>query len=287
MAVLAELERYRWTAAAADVPFLLGALGAGALTGPALVALLVGLGRGESASRNLLTRMRDLGTLDAETVGRTNVYRLARSSTDRYREVEGTSARAVWSGSFHALLYDVPEAQRSLRDRLQHAARSAGYGQLRAGVLIAADDRWTRMRLTEERFAGEAWIHRVALTPPDVGEAREMARTAWDLDGLAGRYRRALERCAAVPEAVEPGWALLRSWRELYDVFFAAQLEDPHLPADLLPASWPAARFAAAQAEVNARIGTVLLPFLRAEADARDAVDGNAYYPPPWIDQVG
>lgn len=282
MEVLAELERYRWTAASVDVPFLLGALGATALTGPALVGLLVGLGRGESASRNLLTKMRDLGALEAHVSGRTNVYRLAGSSSDRYKEVEGTNAPAAWSGSFHALLYDVPETQRSLRDRLQHAARSAGYGQLRAGVLIAADDRWARMRLTEERFAGDAWIHRVALTPPDLAEARAMARTAWDLDGLAGRYQRALDACAAVPDTVAAGWSALRSWRELYDVFFLAQLEDPHLPAELLPASWPAVRFAEAQAGINARIGSALLTFLRADADAHDAVGGNAYYPPPW-----
>jgi phenylacetic acid degradation operon negative regulatory protein len=283
VAVLAELERYRWTVAAADVPFLLGALGATALAGPALVTLLGGLGRGESASRNLLTRMTELGALEVERIGRTNVFRLARSSTDRYREVEGTNTPAAWTGSFAALLYDVPEAQRSLRDRLQHAARSAGYGRLRAGVLIAADDRWARMRLTEERFAGDAWIHRVTVTPPDLREAREMARTAWDLDGLSARYRRALEACDAVPDVVAADWAALRSWRALYDVFFMAQLEDPHLPAELLPASWPAARFVAAQAEVNARIGNALLPFLRAEADARDTVGGNAYYAPPWV----
>jgi hypothetical protein len=34
---------------------------------------------------------------------------------------------------------------------------------------------------------------------------------------------------------------------------------------------------------VNARIGNALLPFLRAEADARDTVGGNAYYAPPWV----
>lgn len=280
---MAELERYRWTSAAVDVPFLMGALGAQALTGPALVALLEGLGRGESAARNLLTRMRELGSLESETRGRVNVFRLARSSTDRYQEVEGTHAAPGWSGAFHALLYDVPERQRTLRDRLQHAARAAGYGQLRAGVLIAAGDRWGRMRLSEERFADGAWIRRVTLTPLDLAEAQAMARVAWDLDDLSARYRRALDRCAAVPEVVAADWAALRSWRDLYDVFFAAQLEDPHLPVELLPAAWPAAGFGVAQAEVNARIGTALLPFLRAAADERDPIGANAYYPPPWL----
>ena len=114
-----ELKRYRWTSASVDVPFLLGAIGAHALTGPALVMLLGGLGRGESAARNLLTRMRDLGVLEVDTQGRTNVYRLAGSSMSRYREVEGTSETPVWTGSFAALVHQVPESQRTLRDRLR------------------------------------------------------------------------------------------------------------------------------------------------------------------------
>jgi phenylacetic acid degradation operon negative regulatory protein len=279
---VAELERYRWTPAAVDVPFLLGALGAETLTGPALIRLLGGLGRGESAARNLLTRMCELGALEAELRGRTNVYRLAAPSTSRYREVEGTAAPTAWTGTFHALLYVVPEQQRSLRDRLQHAAQSAGYGQLRAGVLIAADDRWSRMRLQDERFGGEAWLRRVTLAPADLADAREMAREAWNLDDLARRYERALARCADVPVTVDAGWSALRLWRDLYDVFFAAQLADPHLPAELLPDAWPEQRFAAAQHVVNARIGNALLPLLRGHADQHDAVGGNAYYPPPW-----
>lgn len=281
---MADLERYRWTPAATDVPFVLGAVGASALAGPALVRLLTGLGRGESAARNLLTKMVAIGVLDARPSGRVTVYGLARSSMSRYREVEGTNDRPSWAGSFASLVYDVPEAQRSLRDRLQHEARSAGYGQLRPGVLIAADDRWPRMRIGTERFGDGAWLHRATLTPASLDEARRMARTAWNLDELARRYALATERCAAAPEHPAADWATLRLWRELYDVFFAAQLEDPHLPQELLPRDWPAARFATAQAALNRRVGTVLLPFLRAEADARDPVAGNEYYPPPWAE---
>jgi phenylacetic acid degradation operon negative regulatory protein len=279
---MAELERYRWTPAAVDVPFLLGALGADALAGPALVRLLHGLGRSESAARNLLTRMCELGALQAELRGRTNVYRLAAPSTSRYREVEGTAARPAWKGAFHALLYFVPEQQRTLRDRLQHAAQSAGYGQLRPGVFIAADDRWSRMRLQDERFAGEAWLRRVTLAPLSVADAREMARTAWNLDELSLRYERALAGCKDLPSTVEADWSSLRLWRDLYDVFFAAQFADPHLPAELLPDTWPADRFTVAQHLVNERIGNTLLPFLRDHADQHDTVGGNIYYSPPW-----
>ncbi len=277
-----ELKRYRWTSASVDVPFLLGAIGAHALSGPALVMLLGGLGRGESAARNLLTRMCDLGSLTAESHGRTNVYRLADSSLSRYREVEGTSGPPEWTGSFAALVHQVPESQRTLRDRLLHQAHNAGYGQLRAGVLIATSDRWDRLRLDESEFAGEAWIHRITMTPRSLDQAVAMSRTAWNLPELERDYARALTRCADVPAVVEPTWATLVLWRELYDVFLTAQLKDPHLPAQLLPADWAADRFTAAQAEVNARIGNALQPWLRERADAADPIGANAYYASPW-----
>ena len=84
------------------------------------------------------------------------------------------------------------------------------------------------------------------------------------------------------PPSIEPTWALLVPWRDLYDVFFAAQLQDPHLPAALLPADWPADRFTAAQAEVNSRIGNALQPWLRERADTADPIGANVYYASPW-----
>jgi phenylacetic acid degradation operon negative regulatory protein len=277
-----ETARYRWTPASIDVPFLLGAIGAAEAPGPALVALLGGLGRQESAARNLLTRMRELGALESERSGRTTLFRLAPSSLPRYREIEGTGGPEPWAGSFAALIYAVPESQRMLRDRLQHQARSAGYGQLRSGVLIATGDRWDRLRIAAAEFEGEAWIHRVQLTPSSRAEALSLAHTAWNLAELDRAYRRALDSCARVEAVVQPGWPALRLWRELYDVFLAAQLQDPGLPPELLPRDWPAARFAAAQAEVNARIGRALQPWLRAVVAGADPAGLTVYYDSPW-----
>ncbi|NQX26196.1 hypothetical protein HQQ81_02390 [Microbacteriaceae bacterium VKM Ac-2854] len=279
-----ETARYRWTPAAVDVPFLLGAIGAAEAPGPALVALLGGLGRQESAARNLLTRMRELGALESERRGRTTVFRLAPASMPRYREIEGTGGPEPWTGSFAALIYAVPESQRTLRDRLQHQARSAGYGQLRAGVLIATSDRWNRLRIEPNEFEGEAWIHRVDLTPSSRAEALTLAHTAWNLSELDRAYRRALDSCARVDAVVQPDWSALRHWRELYDVFLAAQLQDPGLPPQLLPRDWPAARFATAQAEVNSRIGRALQPWLRAVVAAADPASLTRYYDSPWAE---
>lgn len=277
-----ELTRYRWTTSSLDVPFLLGAVGASALTGPALIALLQGLGRQESAARNLVTRMRDLGAIDSQSKGRVNLYRIAPSSLSRYREVEGTSGVPTWEGRFSAIFYQVPEQQRTLRDRLLHITHTAGYGSLRAGVLIAPNDRWERLRLTMPEFTGDSWIYRTVVTPTSARDARSMASKAWRLDEINALYRAALERCTVIPAALAPGWTSLRLWRDLYTDFLAAQLEDPHLPTELLPTGWLGEQFAAAQTAVNTRLGNVLLPFLREHASAGDPDDLNEYHAPPW-----
>ncbi len=136
--------------------------------------------------------------------------------------------------------------------------------------------------MDESEFTGEAWIHRTTMTPRSLHQAVAMSRTAWDLPELEHAYARGLARCVDVPAVMEPWWALLVIWRDLYDVFLTAQLQDPQLPEALLPADWPADRFIAVQAEVNARIGNALQPWLREQADAADPIGANLYYASPW-----
>jgi len=120
------------------------------------------------------------------------------------------------------------------------------------------------------------------MTPFSLDQAVAISRMAWNLSELERAYAHALARCVDVPAIVEPTWASLVLWRELYDVFLTAQLQDPHLPEALLPADWAADRFTTAQAKVNARIGNALQPWLRARADAVDPLGANAYYASPW-----
>lgn len=279
-----ELTRYRWTTGMVDIPFLLGAVAADRLCGPSLVTLLTGLGRSESAARNLITRMAGIGALRVERVGRVSVCALAPSSYDRYREVEGTSQKPSWSGTFDTVIYQVPERNRALRDRLLHTARSAGYGLLRAGILISATPRWDRLRLDPAEFTGASWVRRVEVTPASVAEAREMAERAWDLPHLASAYRHAIDRCTNARLDGPVDWSALALWRDVYTTCFNAQLRDPLLPTELLPTRWPAERFHAAQRAMNERIGRPLQPFLRARADERDTAGLNEYYTSPWAE---
>lgn len=277
-----EHPRYRWTTAMLDVPFLMGATGARSLPGPALVLLLGGLGRGDSAARNLLTRMVEFGALEASKHGRSNVFRLAASSAERYDEVEGTAAEPVWEGSFQSILYSVPEASRTLRDRVLHTATAAGFGLLRPGVLLAVGDRAARLNLTPSDMSEDSWLEIGTLTPSSTAQARRLAWRAWRLPELAASYTEATSLCRQTIADVPQGWAGLVAWRDIYSLCLAAQLADPHLPAELLPERWPLAEFVTAQADMNRVLGGAVQPFLREQLarecpEALEGLEPNAW----------
>lgn len=265
-----------------DVPFVLACVGASALTGPSLVALLRGPGRGESAARNLLTRMVDMGALETAREGRTNLYRLGEGSADRFRELQGTGEPPSWEGSFQCLVYTVPESHRTLRDRVMHTAATSGYGLLRPGCFIGVGEKSRRLNLDPADFGGESWLEISTLTPSSLTQAKRMAARAWSLPELAASYAYATTRCEESLAHASGGWDGLRLWKDVYGVCFGAQMADPHLPDELLPAGWPAPTFLVAMGQMNAALGAAVQPFLREVAAAADPDGLNEFDSSAW-----
>lgn len=275
---MAEGKRYRWTSGMTDVPFVFGGISATALTGPVLLEMLAHLGHRESAARNILVRLQEMGQISSHRHGRLAVYRLGHAM-NKYRAVAGADP-GPWCGRFCCVIYDVPERDRQVRDRLRHTAAAAGFGTLRPGVLIAPTDRWSSIEHLFRDISPRSWIQTTTLVPTDLDEARTMTERAWDLDSLAGSYRRATH-IAHHDRSRDPGWDLFLQWRRLYDVFLDAQLADPDLPVELLPSDWPRAEFLKAQRDVNTGIGIGVVPFLRDRAAKLDPGGLCEFYEPP------
>lgn len=279
-------QRYRWTAAQYSVGVIFGALSASALTGTVLVRLLRALHIRESAARNVLATMRARGLLTVERVGRQAVYRMAFRMHARYQEIEGTAEAAGWSGSFHGLIYDIPERHRSHRDRFRYLTGNAGYGLLRPGVLISVGDRLPRVRDAIGDLPDGCRSHPVRITPQDLPEARAMANHAWQLDELAAGYAEMtglLARTAAELDAepVTDQWRGLVLWDRVYRQMASLQMSDPRLPPELLPAGWPDRNFWSELGKVNDRLGPRVQPALRDEARRLDPAGLCEFHDPP------
>lgn len=226
--------------------FAFGMLGRdrGDLPAWAIVRVLRDLGMSETAARGALSRLRRAGRLEARRSGRAVCYNLTDPSIqvidELTRRMEGNALD--WDGTFHGLLYSIPERHRAYRDSLRRFATVAGFGLLRPGLLVSPwIGRWPLDTLVDKAPAGSN-ILQVQLQVPR-NRAREIAAEVWELPKLAAVYRRKIamvdrttERLTARPPN---GRLALRTFASTLNSVFETVVIDPGLPVELLPADWP------------------------------------------------
>jgi phenylacetic acid degradation operon negative regulatory protein len=246
------------------------------VAGPVLFRLLGDLGLSRSAARSLLLRMRREGWLTSQRVGRQARYRLAPilfAGQERVeRQLRGD--RPAWNGSFSGVLYAVPEHYRSFRDRLRRSALLLGYVTVRPGLLIATSDRYDELLAVLPAQPSGSQLLRTRLTF-SADDSRGLAADLWDLDGVAGMYRRTLAefdgRVADALRQPPAGAAALRAFATAALPLYQAGSADPDLPAELLPADWPAADLGAAISRAFAVFVPLVSDYLDAFALASPA----------------
>jgi phenylacetic acid degradation operon negative regulatory protein len=251
------------------VPFLFGVAQRAELPGVGLTRLLGDFGLSEAAARALLLRMRQEGQVDSVRRGRGAGYRLAGEYGRRFHRIRAADRAAppAWDGSFHALLYQVPESSRAFRDALRRAAVGLGYGQLQPGVLIALEDR--SALLTDPPPDAQLFVSRLAMDLPDAARA---ARVAWDLDELArafaGHAAALRAALADLAEPPEPSRQALIRYADLLKTPMTETLRSPRLPAELLPEGWPMPGLWRAIGEVQRIYGPAAAAYVTTVLDA-------------------
>jgi DNA-binding transcriptional regulator PaaX len=185
------------------------------------------------------------------------LYRLAPAVHAAHARLERQlrGHRPEWTGSFHGVLYEVPETSRAYRDCLRRTAQLLGYVTLRSGLLIATTNRSQELRslLPEQPNGSQVLNVQITLEPDD---SRRAAAELWNLDRLASRYRAVLSETR---EGINN--ARWTKYDNSFAAFAAATLplfetaaSDPDLPTALLPSHWPGD-------EVGIAIGTVIEAF--------------------------
>lgn len=226
------------------VPFLFAVSGRSELPGVVLNRLLADLGMSASAAKAMLARMRNRGQLATRRNGRGAEYRMIGAFERGFQRI-GASADAAapaWTGWFHALLYQVPEADRFFRDLLRRNAVLVGYGQLQQGVLIATADHTDALAPTLARRPESATVYPAELRL-GLDDARSVAARAWALADVAqvlSAHCAELEAAlAGTPAELEPTATTLRRYAEIVNAPLIDTLLAPLLPPELLPEHWP------------------------------------------------
>ena len=250
------------------VPFLFGALEDDRMPGVVLNRLLVELGLTSAAARTLVARMKKHGQLESTREGRGVDYRLAgplKANFERVRDYTA-SPPMPWTGSFHALHYHVPEELRSYRDNLRRVAVMSGYGPLQQGVLISVTDRRDVLAdlLAQCPPGARVYLTELAMELPD---AVAVAWHAWDLADVATVFEDHIDTMTRLLDSrsdrPEPTTETLRIFTEHFRGPMRDTLREPSLPVELLPETWPGARFRQLMGQVIVQFGPPAVAYIR------------------------
>jgi phenylacetic acid degradation operon negative regulatory protein len=213
-----------------------------------LVALLDCFEVPEATVRVAAARLRKEGWLSAARDGRETVYSLTDAAwqmLDEGRARIFQRAGGPWDGQWHMVIYQVPEAERALREQLRRKLAWLGFGPLAASVWVSPHDRAPAVR---ETFGGQAAVQLDVFRSRTGGNGadRDIAARAWDLDALDRDYRDLLARYRPRLAGYRAGEvdgraALVERMRLVYD-YRHFPFRDPDLPPELLPADWSGRR---------------------------------------------
>ncbi len=213
-----------------------------------LIALLDPFGVNERLVRTSGFRLVEEGWLEAQREGRRSRYSL---TPDGLKRVEHAGHRiyeappAEWDGRWTMVISRRAGSPVSDRVELRRELGWEGFGLLTAGVFLhpcadleATREVLERLALTDSVVVLEARELGAISTAP----VRSLVEECWNLEAIAGEYRRFLEEFGRVPEMLE---AEVDGQREfvvqtlMVHAFRRVVLHDPRLPAELLPADWP------------------------------------------------
>jgi phenylacetic acid degradation operon negative regulatory protein len=219
------------------------------LTSASIVNLLGEFGISPAGARTALSRVARRGLLVPRRASGGLRYVISDSAREIHHERLGRvvrfgSAPPPWDGTWCVVAFSVEERLRALRSRLRSTLEKLGFAPMTDAIWVSPHDRSIDVADVAAELGVNVAILRATEVLPDRTAMSPL--DAFDLDRLRALYTGYLERFGPIAEReaagdVSPSEALqfrsaaLREWREI-------SLEDPDLPAEILPADWPQRR---------------------------------------------
>ena len=235
-------------------------------------------GIGEHAARSTLARMVNRGMLTRQRHGRAMYFGLTPQAERILHDGEDRIWRSGavnldWDGYWTLLGFSLPESWQRQRHELRSQLTWAGFGPLFNGLWAAPG----RVEVTD-LVASLGLESRVkafyAQVVPGTDIAR-MARENWDLGAVASRYQRFLARWQGQDTPVRRGDPLAAQLLLASD-WLQVIRADPRLPAEHLPADWPAAKAESLFVELDQAVEQSAAEVARQILDLRPAAATGA-----------
>ncbi len=207
-----------------------------------LIRLAAPFGLRERLVRTAAARLAREGWLTAERSGRRSEYRLSRAGAGRFAEATRriyAPAPPSWDGRWTLLMLP---AGRRRPAQLREGLKWLGFGQLSAAVFAHPGTSPEQARRWLLKLPGAADAVLLHARGVDALSERRLASQGWDLEDLGRRYERFLKHFQPLVSIVDKRGLsgeraflvrtlLIHEYRKIH-------LQDPLLPAKLLPADW-------------------------------------------------
>jgi phenylacetic acid degradation operon negative regulatory protein len=144
-----------------------------------------------------------------------------------------------WDGTWTMLGFSLPENWRSQRHRLRSRLVWAGFGPLQSGMWISPS--LVDVPALVEGLGLDRYLKVLVGRPGLPTRDGELIRSAFDIPGIAARYQAFLDRWASPRPRSGPPDDLARQLL-LHAEWLQLVRTSPRLPAEHLPAGWPAIR---------------------------------------------
>ncbi|MFC5722330.1 PaaX family transcriptional regulator C-terminal domain-containing protein [Streptomyces gamaensis] len=213
-----------------------------ALSSGCVIEVFARVGVTEEAVRSTLTRMVARGLLRRQRRGRRMYFALTPRAVavlrDGRERVWRTGAvNRDWDGQWTLVGFSLPESWRRERHDLRTRLTWGGFGPLQNGLWVAPGVVDVAELLGDLAFQDRLRVFRGTVLAPT--EVTRVLESAFDIAAIAARYHAFLDRWSR-PGAL--GSDALGGQLLLHTDWLECVRDDPRLPAEHLPADWPAIR---------------------------------------------
>ncbi len=209
-----------------------------------VIHALAPLGFNERLTRTAVFRLVQDGLLESRKQGRRSYYRLTPTGQHYYQRAASriyTNSKPDWDGVWTLLFTSlVPEEK---RDALHRGLSWLGYGRMAAGVYaLPCNDRPPLYELLADLELEDSIVHMQA-RDENPGNLKNLVMARWKLRNLRQRYKAFISQYRIARKALQNkkqasahSMVLLRIL--LIHEYRRILLNDPELPAAMLPADW-------------------------------------------------
>lgn len=208
-----------------------------------LLYLLELLGVGERAARSTLSRMKRRGWFVTRKEGRESQYVITEEGQAILKEGDARIfERPVtdWDGTWHLIVYSLPEERRKERNELRKKLVWLGFGNLAPGTWVSPHGREEDVLVIARDLGVDEYVTvftaKTASDEAIVGRCWDIAALESEYAAFVERYRPEYERLRGDVELAPESCFLRRFWLT-YD-FQSFPRKDPNLPTELLPDDW-------------------------------------------------